>query len=372
MDQFKEFEGKSLEEAVERASDSLGRPVSELKYEVIENAKRGFFGLGKRVVRIRVIGDEPFASSARAAERPPAAGWSGRVEKGPRARSGGQSQIEQSQAEHARAEQAREARIHGRAGEQAAGERGRRHQSPGRAGAAKGNSAGNRERGVAAGNAAPAALERGTDRYRQTRGGRRGGGRLDADRPRGGEHRTMAPKEESSGGEARPLPPFRLSDDAPYSKQEAVRLVAGHILRMMNLDLRAKLRDREGTVVLELGGNDAPALLEHDGEALEALQHLLNKILGRDERFDTRVVVDCEGFRSQRDEEIAERAKRGAEEALLTGQPVHLEGLNPYERRVVHLALADQKGVRTFSTGEGAVKRLTIEPVVGDVRAEEA
>ena len=139
----------------------------------------------------------------------------------------------------------------------------------------------------------------------------------------------------------------------------------------MGLDLKARLRDRDGTVILELSGPDARILLQEDGEAIVALQHILNRIVSRDERFDSRIVVDCAGFRDQRDQEVIERAMRCAEEALRTGSSVHLEGLNAYERRLAHVALSENDGVRTYSTGEGAIKQLTIEPVGGRPDSQE-
>jgi len=139
----------------------------------------------------------------------------------------------------------------------------------------------------------------------------------------------------------------------------------------MGLELNARLRDREQSVILELSGQDARLLLENGGEAIDALQHILNKILSRDERFGSRVVVDCEGFRDRHDEDIIDRARRAAEEAARTGLPVHLEGLNAYERRLAHITIAEEKAMRTYSTGEGAVKRLTVEPVQDDARAKD-
>jgi len=147
----------------------------------------------------------------------------------------------------------------------------------------------------------------------------------------------------------------------PYSRHEVLREVAGRILREMKLDLTARLQDRDEAIVLELGGRDARLLLDHDGEALDALQHILNKILSRDPRFETRVIADCEGFRSRRDRELVERATRAGDEVQRTGKPVHLDGLNAYERRLVHMALDGEKGLRTYSTGDGNRKRLTIE-----------
>src|SRR5438093_5981630 len=88
MEPGNEFEGRSLEEALGRAGDTLGRPVSELKYEVIEDIRRGFFGLGKRHVRIRIIGREP-PCAAHVSAGTPAADWQGgAVARAPSDRSG--------------------------------------------------------------------------------------------------------------------------------------------------------------------------------------------------------------------------------------------------------------------------------------------
>jgi spoIIIJ-associated protein len=302
MESRTEFEGRSLEEAVARASEALGIEASDIRYEIIEDGRRGFLGIGTRPVKIRVMSK---------AEMP---GLSGPPPSGERARSGGGS------------------------------------PDPGMRGESR--------RGNERGGGAP------SGRGPSSRGGPPRGGRggRQGDRPRQAHHGVHP------GGTR---PPSRdeglpigtgIPEGAPYSNEEAVRLVAGQILREMGFELRARLSDRDDAIVLELGGTDASILLENDGEVIEALQHILNKILSRDERFESRVVVDCEGFRSRHDEATIERAHKAAEEALRTGKPVHLEGLNPYERRLAHIALAENKAIRTYSTGDGTMRTLTIEP----------
>lgn len=268
-----EFEGRSIDEAVERAAGTLGREPDQLVYEVLDDGKKGFLGIGSRMARIRVRKDE--ASPSVPARGPASAD----------ARGG-------------------------------------------------------------AGQARP---------------------RRSAGAARDREHPLVQPP--TSAGPT--LWPGQ-ADAAPYSRHEALRSVAGRILREMKLDLAAKLRDRDDSIVLELGGHDAHLLIENDGEGLDAIQQILNKIMGRDPRFGKRVVADCEGFRSRRDAELVERAARLAAEALNTGKPAHLDGLNPYERRLVHLSLAEEPRVRTHSSGEGSTKRLTIEPREATTSAEEA
>ena len=68
-----------------------------------------------------------------------------------------------------------------------------------------------------------------------------------------------------------------------------MRQVAGSILKLMKLELHARLRERDGAIVLDLSGVDAPLLLDNEGETLEALQHVLNRILSRDSRFGMRL-----------------------------------------------------------------------------------
>jgi spoIIIJ-associated protein len=78
--------------------------------------------------------------------------------------------------------------------------------------------------------------------------------------------------------------------------------------------------------------------------------------------IEQRLVVDAEGYRAAREGRITARALALAEEVKRTGTPRETGPLNSYERRLVHVALADQPGVRTFSVGEGASRRVTIAP----------
>lgn len=317
MESSTEFEGKSVEEALERASQALGVSASEVRYEVVEDGRRGFLGIGTRPVRIRILTEAGSGkraagspSSSAAAPRPPESGYI-------------DDEAESQNKFLNRGE--RGAGSGGSGGSRAAGPKG--GQGRGGGGGARGPSGG-----------------RGGDRGRHVHHGVHPAGT-----------RPHDPHEDLPIGAGIPA-------GAPYSSEEAVRLVAGRVLREMGLELRARLRERDGAIILELGGTDAALLLENEGEVIEALQHVLNKILSRDERFESRVVVDCDGFRSRHDEATVERAHAAAEEALRTGKAVQLEGLNPYERRLAHLALAENKAIRTYSTGDGAMRTLTVEP----------
>jgi len=142
-----------------------------------------------------------------------------------------------------------------------------------------------------------------------------------------------------------------------------VERLAGRILDGLGLDVHAKATDTEATIQVDLSGADREYLLSRKGEGLGALQYLLNRIIYRGRR-GKKIQVDCDGFRKLREDEVVEIALRSAEKAKARGEECLLSPLNPYERRLVHLALAEVGGVETRSVGNGFLKRIAIVPLV--------
>lgn len=131
--------------------------------------------------------------------------------------------------------------------------------------------------------------------------------------------------------------------------------------RAAGLELSAELEENDEGLLLRLGGADRDFFLEEDGEVLKALEHVLHKV-AQGENEPRRLIVECEGFRTQRDEALRRRALLLAEQVVADGRPRRTEPLNSYERRIVHVTLAEVSGVRTFSVGEGADRRVTVAP----------
>jgi spoIIIJ-associated protein len=75
-----------------------------------------------------------------------------------------------------------------------------------------------------------------------------------------------------------------------------------------------------------------------------------------------RILVDCDGFRRKKEEELKQIAQRISERVRMTGQSEELGMMNPYERRIIHLAVADEEGVTSESAGNGFLKRVVIFP----------
>ena len=132
------------------------------------------------------------------------------------------------------------------------------------------------------------------------------------------------------------------------------------------LEVSAEVTDGPEVVRVELAGADRGFFLEPDGsaEVLRATEHLLLRLYGA-ALMPRALRLSGEGFREQRDAALAAEARRLAEAVLGDGQAREMLSLNSYERRVVHMTLAEVPGVTTASTGEGPTRRLTIAPAAG-------
>jgi spoIIIJ-associated protein len=111
---------------------------------------------------------------------------------------------------------------------------------------------------------------------------------------------------------------------------------------------------------LNIDGEEAELLVRHRGEPLKALQHVADIAFGRELRDERRVFVDALGYRRGKDTELRQMAKLLAEKAKQSGLDQQLGPLNPYERRLVHLAVAEVPGVTTESVGDAFSKTVLI------------
>ncbi|HEY6211158.1 MAG TPA: R3H domain-containing nucleic acid-binding protein, partial [Vicinamibacterales bacterium] len=111
---------------------------------------------------------------------------------------------------------------------------------------------------------------------------------------------------------------------------------------------------------INLAGEEAELLVRHRGEPLKALQHVVDMALGRDLPAGKRVFVDALEYRKGKDVELRKMAKYLAEKAKSSGLDQQLGPLNPYERRLVHMAVAEVPGVTTESVGDAFSKTVLI------------
>jgi spoIIIJ-associated protein len=168
-----------------------------------------------------------------------------------------------------------------------------------------------------------------------------------------GEARVSLSDEPERDRERAPITP-ELSNDA--------RMILLDLLDLMSMDTDVEIHERDNNLVLEVIGEDLGLLIGRRGETLAALQFLLNLILAKRLKKWARVVVDVEGYRARREETLGGLARRIAFRVKETGQPISLEAMPANERRIIHLALADNPHVATGSVGEGDHRKVVISP----------
>jgi len=116
-----------------------------------------------------------------------------------------------------------------------------------------------------------------------------------------------------------------------------------------------------GNATLQIYTEESRRIIGRDGETLEAIQFLLNRLLQARDKNAEKVIVDCEHYRSMREDKIVHRVRELAERVRITGRSLQLEPMNSYERRLVHNAFKDDPEVATWSPSDSArIKQITL------------
>lgn len=123
------------------------------------------------------------------------------------------------------------------------------------------------------------------------------------------------------------------------------------------LELNYQVKKKNETIYVIFDGEDKSLLLRKDGSLLLAFQHVLNKV------SDHKVQVDCEFYRRRKEKRLREYAQHIAHQVSDTGRDEVLDLMNPYERRIVHIAVNQVPGITSESIGEGFLKRVKVFPI---------
>jgi spoIIIJ-associated protein len=173
---------------------------------------------------------------------------------------------------------------------------------------------------------------------------------------------TKAGEEEKEVKE--PTPPPLEKDFQQIAKGTLEELLAKMGIRAQVV-IRQKADVEEGElppVVLDIVGDDLGILIGRRGETLAALQYITRLIVSRKTRRWYPLVVDVEQYKVRRERSLRRLAQQMAERVSFNRQPVALEAMPAYERRIVHLVLRDHPTVTTKSVGEGDQRKVTIIP----------
>jgi spoIIIJ-associated protein len=132
------------------------------------------------------------------------------------------------------------------------------------------------------------------------------------------------------------------------------------VVNAMGVALTVKVEETAEGTRINLEGEDGGVLVRRGGEGLQALQHIVATAFRKQLGDDNRIVIDCNGFRKDKDAELRQMARFVAEKARSSGMPQEMGPLNPYERRIVHLAIAEDPTVTSESIGDAFLKTVII------------
>ena len=147
--------------------------------------------------------------------------------------------------------------------------------------------------------------------------------------------------------------------------EEDVSLVVeftNQVLGSSGLDLKAGADQTEEGLKIQVRGDDLALLLGHNAELLDALEYLGNRVLVRASGEEARLVFDSGGYRARREKELRLMAEKAAEKVRMSRIPFTFDPMTPNERRIIHLALANDSSDTTESQGNGENRKVTIRP----------
>ena len=292
MDDFLEFEDKTVEHAVDAACKHFNILKEELKYEIITRGSTGLFGLGSKKAKIKVfmpMSKQMDASAEMAADM------------SHEAFTEAEAAIQPSQ------------------------------KSP------KGSKDSNRQERPTRHASKAQPLDTMTESSSQV---------TDA------VNAVIAEREEVS----------EITQPDETMLKEAL-LIAQQITGLAHFECEVSIQRQSEQTSLVFTGNDIPLVIGRDGQTLEAIEYIINRILTRKMGSIVPVTLDAGTYRANRDEKLISIAKHKAEAVKRTGKSMSLAPMNPRDRRLIHLSLRGVPGIRTASVGEGDRRRVVILPL---------
>ena len=345
MSAYREFTGKSVEEALRHAREEFAVGLDELDFEILTPGSRGVLGMGAEPARIVAAPRAALGGAAPKREAAAATPLPAPVDRGPR----------------------RDDRPP------------RRDDQP--VPSVPGTSSGDVPRTDLPLTGAPRRddrPERGRDRgpRRDDRPGRSDdrGPRRDDRPPRRSDDRPGASAVSSSEADevqtarslVREREELQAAEASPAALDAGKRLLE-QLMQHMGFSVAVNIETGETNRLNVIGADDEEhealgALIGRKGERLSALQHIVNLMLSREMGEWTRVLVDVEGYRGRREQQLREIAERAAARVVETGKMLQLEPMPALERRWIHLALRNHPAVGTQSIGEEPNRRVVVVP----------
>ena len=128
----------------------------------------------------------------------------------------------------------------------------------------------------------------------------------------------------------------------------------------IEVELVIEYKEEEGEMDIELKGEDMGLLIGKRGQTLDSIQYLTSLVANKDLEDYVKIKMDTENYRQRRKETIENLAKNIAGKVKKTRKPMHLEPMNPYERRIIHAVLQNDKYIETYSEGEEPFRKVVV------------
>jgi spoIIIJ-associated protein len=151
---------------------------------------------------------------------------------------------------------------------------------------------------------------------------------------------------------------FEMSDSS-----EGAREIVKTILDKMGIDVSVRnVNESENKIYIELESENSGLIIGKKGKTLEALQFIVNMMVNAKSRAEKKVIIDIESYRAKRERALRKMSQEIADKVVRTGKPYSLEPMNPFERRLIHMALQNHEKVMTKSEGQGAFRKVKVYP----------
>ena len=172
---------------------------------------------------------------------------------------------------------------------------------------------------------------------------------------------TAAPVEEKPAPKKKAVIPQLTDEKIAEIKKTAHDFLVGVFKTMdMNVEISEEYQKETGILTVNMEGEDMGVLIGKRGQTLDSLQYLVSLVVNKDIDGYIHVKADTENYRERRKKTLENLAKNIAFKVKRTRQPVALEPMNPYERRIIHSALQDEKFITTYSEGEEPYRKVVV------------
>lgn len=300
------FTARSIDEAKEMAARKFGRKISEIRFEIIDEGKKGILGFGAKEAKVKATCD---TAAAAAPAKPAAPAQTAATTTAPAAK--------KEPVTKAPAEEKPVVTTETKAAENAAV-----------------TAAEEKTEAPVTENITTTAAETAPE---------------------------AAPADELDD-ESYSLDNFTLIEDEALinPKVKLARDYITSILRAMDIDVTFAIYQNETGAVVNIESNNNGTIIGRRGETLDAIQYLCSIIANKGDKDYYRITIDCLGYRGKRKETLEHLASKVAKSVLRTGRSQPLEPMNPYERRVIHSAISKIEGVSSRSVGEEPYRKIII------------